>query len=221
MSNVTALARRPQVVPSSDEIIQGATETGLVLPDGISEREWANVGESLGRAHRASGWWIGDWINYAESKWGEKYDEAQEITGLSYDHLRHCATVAKKFQIGDRSPNLTWSHYNRAKALPNADEVLALAEAENWSVRDLQEHARPSGTPLRKISPKNRHGAFVTAAGDVSRIGERWSSEMVEALSPPEARKQLTILNKAAERLAEVIAAVEYRAATPHRFMGR
>jgi hypothetical protein len=123
------------------------TETALVLPDGLPEAAWRSIGEELGRFNRASAWWVGDWINYAETKWGDKYAEAQEITDLTYQHLSRCASVARTFQFMDRSINLTWSHYNRARSLPNAGEILQRAEAEGWSVRDMQRHAASQPSP--------------------------------------------------------------------------
>ena len=33
--------------------------------------------------------WIGDWLNYGERKWGEKYKEALEKTGYDYQTLRN------------------------------------------------------------------------------------------------------------------------------------
>lgn len=220
----TAIARRPQLVVS-EEIIEGATETALFLPVGINENEWAEVGEKLGRAHRASAWWIGDWINYGKTKWGEKYEEAERITGLSYAYLSQCAAVARRFEFVERSTKLTWTHHFKAKSLAEPEKWLARAENEEWSVRDLVEHAHSA--PRTAVFPTRRHAAVIDAAAKLVTTArphgqtQVWVREMTDDLTPPEAKKQLTILKNAASVLAEVIAAVEYRAATPHRFMGR
>lgn len=209
---MAALATRGEFLPE-------ATETALVLPDGMTEAEWRAFGEKLGRAARASAWWIGDWINYGETKWGEKYDDAIAVTGLSYEHLKKCAAVARRFEKGDRSPNLPWTHHFRVYGLSNAEEWLARAESEEWSVRDLVE--RISEAPRTKIMPAKRHGEVVRAAEKMVRLFSRWQRPMTDTLTPPQARKQLTVLRKAREQLDEVIEAVEYRAATTHTFMGR
>lgn len=196
-------------------------ETSLELASDFSEDEWTRLGETLGNAHRASAWWIGDWINYGDSRWGETFTEAQRITGFSYGYLNQCASVARRFAFGDRSPNLSWKHHYKAKALSNAEEVLVLAEAQGWSVRELQKNTASSPPAAKRVMPGRRHSAFIASARELARLGDGWNAEMATSLTPPEARKQLTVLNKAAERLAEVIAAVEYRAAVPHQFMGR
>ena len=54
----------------------------------LSFEEWEALGEKLGRIGKSIGFMIGDWINYAEEKWGEKYNEAIACTGLEYQTLR-------------------------------------------------------------------------------------------------------------------------------------
>lgn len=206
------------IVESADyEIVPGATETALVLPENMSEAEWRTLGDQLGRVSRASAWWIGDWINYGSARWGEKYEEAEALTGLSYQYLARCSAVAKRFM--DRSINLSWSHYHKAYGLPDAEEWLGRADDEQWSVRELIE--RTATEPRTRIMPVKRHGEVVKTADLIVRLCDRWDKELTESLSPPEARKQLAILRKAQDRLAEVIEAVEYRAATLHTFAGR
>lgn len=56
-------------------------------------------------------WWIGDWLNYGEEKWGEMYDKAKEATGLSYSYLRVLKYVAARIQLYFRKYNLDWTHY--------------------------------------------------------------------------------------------------------------
>lgn len=198
--------------PSASKV--RATETALEIDSDLTLEEWQEIGHTLGRANRASAWWVGDWINYAEGKWGEKYEDALLATGLSYDYLRHCAAVSRRFTFGDRSPELTWTHHFKAKALDNAEEWLARAEAEKWSVRELLEKTSAAPPANSHVMPSRRHVAFMAAAESVVRVGERWERDMTDALTPPQARKQLTVLRKARERLDEVIDAVEYRAAT-------
>lgn len=190
------------------------SETGLSLPENLSHDEWVAVGGQLGRAHKASAWWIGDWINHGERKWGEIYTEAERITGLSYKYLAHCASVARHFR--DRSRNLSWTHYYRAMPLTDAEEWLARAEEEGWSVRQLLEAIH--GAPQKRLMPARRHKGVIDEAKKFVSVTDYWQREMTDALTPPEAKKQLTILRKAEAALAEVIEAVEYRAATLHDF---
>lgn len=201
------------------------TETALELAPDLSAEEWATIGTSLGRAHRASAWWIGDWINYGEDAGyiaREKYDEAERITGMARQTLRNRAAVARRFESYRRRYDLVFGHHATVAALPPSeqDSVLVAAASANWTIERLREETRTAKS-ARYISPARRHTSVVAAAADLAKVAERWDAEMCVALTPPQARKQLTVLNKAAERLAEVISAVEYRAAVPHQFMGR
>jgi hypothetical protein len=59
------------------------TPTGIQFNEELSYDEWIQMANDLGRAERSIGFVIGDWINYGESRWREKYDEALKITRLS------------------------------------------------------------------------------------------------------------------------------------------
>jgi hypothetical protein len=37
-------------------------------------------GGCLGSVARASGWWIGDWIQYGNARYHEKYEAAAKVT---------------------------------------------------------------------------------------------------------------------------------------------
>jgi hypothetical protein len=204
-----------------DEVGIERTETALILPEGLDEKGWRSIGEQLGRAHRASGWWIGDWINYGEKRWGEKYEEALLVTGLSYSTLRSYASICRDIPNVVRHNKVSFRAHAAIAPLPDQDKVAWLEKAadEGWGSNDLRAALAPQKAP--KISLQKRHAALIDSAAALVRIGEKWEREMTDALAPPEARKQLTVLRKAREQLDQVIEAVEYRAAIPHTFMGR
>jgi hypothetical protein len=198
------------------------SETGLTLPDDLTEREWSEIGSKLSRAHKASAWWIGDWINYGEGAGyvsREKYERAEQITGLTRSVLWQYAWVSRTFPIPSRATSISFSIHRAIAAAPETrrDELLERAAEEGWSSRNARELIAEAGVPLR-ISRKDRHPKFIATAEALARVSEKWEREMTDELTPPDARKQLTILRKAEAALAEVIEAVEYRAATLHQF---
>src|SRR6476661_2250921 len=78
-----------------DERLPGElTETGYSLPDGLSFHAWAWAGEVLRRMDRSVRWWIGDWINYGERQYGERYSQAIEVTGRQVQDLMNMAWVS-------------------------------------------------------------------------------------------------------------------------------
>jgi hypothetical protein len=98
------------------------TPCGIDFHGDLSFEEWEKIGEKLGDAERSMGLMIGDWINYAENKWGEKYNEAIACTGLEYRTLRNYAYVARRVQLSYRYDNLTFNHHYTVAKLKDAEE---------------------------------------------------------------------------------------------------
>ena len=87
------------------------TATGLVPNGNPSYDDWTQCGEWLKRAEKAVGFWIGDWLNYGERKWGEMYSQAMEETGLEYSTLKTYANVTRKLDLSIRIDNLPFAHH--------------------------------------------------------------------------------------------------------------
>ncbi len=126
---------------TTDLALPGAiSETGLDLPADLNFEEWQRTGETLGRIGRACQWWIGDWLNYGERAYGEKYSQAMEATGLDYETVRNYAWVADHVETVRRRTVLSWSHHQEVAALapPDQERWLTSAEANGWSKAQLR-----------------------------------------------------------------------------------
>jgi hypothetical protein len=101
---------------------------------------WVRVGHRLGGMARCSQWWLGDWIRYGTTRWGEKYKEAARITGYDVQSLRNIAYVAGRIETSRRRDDLTWSHHAEVCALApeQQDDWLQQAAAQRMSVADLR-----------------------------------------------------------------------------------
>jgi len=85
-------------------------------------------------AGRACQFVIGDLINYAAGKWGEKYARWMEVTGLEYNTLARCAAVCRSIPLERRRPSLSFTHHKEVAPLaPDAQERW-LNEAETLSM---------------------------------------------------------------------------------------
>ena len=106
----------------------------------LGHSDWLATGRRLGAIGRCSQWWIGDWVRYGTSKWGEKYAEAARVTGYDVASLRNMAWVASRFDLSLRNDKLTWSHHVLVAPLePDAQrEWLRRASKERLSVADLR-----------------------------------------------------------------------------------
>jgi hypothetical protein len=101
---------------------------------------WVKEGKRLGSIARASPWWVGDWLLYADGRWGEKYREAERITGYDRKTLRNIRYVASRFDLSLRRDDLTWSHHALVASLEPEERAHWLARAvdDRLTVEDLR-----------------------------------------------------------------------------------
>ncbi|MGH2954666.1 MAG: LmbU family transcriptional regulator, partial [Thermoanaerobaculia bacterium] len=147
----------------TDLTLRGVTETALELPDDLSFEDWQRMGETLGRIGRACQWWIGDWLNFGERAYGEKYTQAIEATGYDYDTLNGFRWVAQEVESVRRRTNLSWSHHREVAALdpPDQEERLDRAEAEGWSVHELRKAVRTRSLAAPPPPPEGTYATIV------------------------------------------------------------
>jgi hypothetical protein len=151
------------------------TPLGLVLSEGLSFEEWSKIGVTLGTIESGINWWIGDWLNYGERAYGEKYTQATLETGRDRDTLANIASVAGKFDLSRRRDNLSWSHHVEVASLEAAvaDALLDEAAHDGWSKSTLREKvqarkkalpaAASNSTPIPADTPNpNGNGAHHT-----------------------------------------------------------
>lgn len=122
------------------------TKTSLTISDGISKEQWTELGSFLKTVEGCVQFWIGDWIRFGEKKWGEKYKEAIEKTGLDYGTLRDYKWVAEKVDLSLRNDKLDYQHHKQIASLsPKEQEKwLNKAETENLTIRELRQAIRGS-----------------------------------------------------------------------------
>jgi hypothetical protein len=131
------------------------TKTRLVIPEDTSFSDWEDIGKKLKNVEGAVQFWIGDWINFGERKWGDKYQFVHDELGFSYDYISQIASVSKKFPGNSvagngiegtptRHENLSFSHHVEVATIPGpvAERLLIKAETENLSKRELRIEVR-------------------------------------------------------------------------------
>ena len=144
-----SLERQPQMLmPAGCELVK----TGLRIRGHLLFDQWSEVGDSLRKVESGVMWWLGDWLNYGEAEFGEKYAQVMDETDYSYQSLADSAWVAKAVQFSDRSECLTWSHHRVvAKCSPEEQKKwLKKACEESWSVKELKEAVNGAPEPTEK-----------------------------------------------------------------------
>lgn len=117
------------------------TKTGLKFSEKLSFDQWQEVGKQLQKIHGSIQWWIGDWLNFGEKKYGETYTQAIEETGLDYDTLTSYKWVAGAFESCPRGQNLSWSAHREIASAPEDKrvELLEKANEEKLTSREVKE----------------------------------------------------------------------------------
>jgi hypothetical protein len=115
-------------------------------PRELGHVEWTKAGRRFGTVARCAQWWIGDWLRYGSSRWGEKYGEAARITGYDIGTLRNYASIAGQFNPSLRSDKLSWSHHALLAPFSVEERRHWIGKAEDLglSVADLRIELRAS-----------------------------------------------------------------------------
>jgi hypothetical protein len=154
------------------------------IPPTISYDEWRQAGLRLDQIRDWTNFAIGDWLEFGNAKWGEKYSQAASELKIHPDRLRQLKWVSSRVPAGDRNNKLTWSHHYEVASLATdkeRKEWLARAEQENWQVRELREKLNEAGLRPRAPAPvladlalldnqRERHQETVTPHNGIGHI---------------------------------------------------
>jgi hypothetical protein len=165
--------------------------TSLVLPEDLDKEAWLSVGRSLREISSGFMWWLGDWIRFANEKWGEKYDAAISL-GFAYQTALNAVSVAKKFEFSRRRENLSWGHHEAVAYLeePFADAFLDDAIAHQWSQKELRKQVadfrvKDSKCPIFTLdTPSSPAEVSILPAPGELGAHEKQSSEPPDTSAP-------------------------------------
>lgn len=155
------------------------TKVGLNVKAGLDFDAWLAIGEALKYCDGNLMWWWGDWLNYGEREYGEKYSQALDVSGYNYSTLNNARWVSKKVQFTRRRVSLSWSHHLEVAQFEPEEQDLWLdaAEKEGLTRSDLRRHIRES----RKLSVALPTGQYRTIV-----IDPPWPMEKIVRKIHPE-----------------------------------
>ena len=115
------------------------TATSMTLSTSMTFDDWTATGKTLGTIARAAAWWLGDWLHFGETQYGQKYTQATDVTGLDYQLLADYKWVASRVQFSLRNENLSWWHHRVVASLEPDEQKMWLdkALAGEWTTRQL------------------------------------------------------------------------------------
>jgi hypothetical protein len=115
-----------------------------VLDSQLSYARWQAIGARLTAQAEATSWWLGDWLVFGEERYGARYADAIEHTGLEYKTLRNYAVVARRFAMSRRRDTLSFQHHAEVCPMVDRDQDrwLDSAEENRWSKAELRRRIR-------------------------------------------------------------------------------
>jgi len=127
------------------------TPVGLTVIHSLSYDEWVDLMKTLVRLETAFQFAIGDALIYGEAQYGEKYSQAMDATGLSYQSLANMVWVSKHVPIANRVQDVSWTHHRVVASIDQQDQkaMLEWARDKGLSAVDLQSHI--SGKQPQKV----------------------------------------------------------------------
>lgn len=148
---------------------------GLALPKGLSFQEWEHVGDTLKTIRdSALRWWWGDWLNYGEHNYGEKYSQPLAASDYGYGGLRNAAWVCGRIELSRRRDNLSFSHHQEVAPLTpdEQDTWLEDAASNRWSVHTLREMIAQTKQPKTVERAVDEDTGEVFGGGDWSPLAD-------------------------------------------------
>ncbi len=161
------------------------TPTGIRFNEELTFEEWDALGQKLAPIGKSIGFIIGDWINYGEGRYGGKYEEALERSGMAYQTLRNYAYVARRVEMSLRKDNLDLHHHLVVAKLKTPDEKqywLDMAEKHKLGIRRLRKSINFGRLATEKEvqgDPADR--GYVTYLALLNRIRRWWARETQKA----------------------------------------
>lgn len=188
------------------------TPTGLLVSGEPDFETWEQVGQQLSYIEGAVHWWIGDWLNYGEGRWGEMYSQALEATGFKYQTLANDKWVAGKIDFSVRTEKLDFRKYEVIAGLDDPEarhRWINIAAEENLTHRELRRRIKrnPSGIEALPDTPVTLPDSVTLIHGDIADIAHTLDPESVDVIitDPPYHRESVHLYEGLAELAARVL----------------
>ena len=119
------------------------TETGLEVQGSPAFEEYEDVGEFIRRAHQASGWWLADWLAYAETRadWRDRRDQVIDAGILSEKTLRNVKYIGAAVEKSRRRDDVDFATHAEVAGMEPAEQErwLEFASENRWTRAELRD----------------------------------------------------------------------------------
>ena len=117
--------------------------TYMQLSDETTFEQWLEIGSKLIQTTQNIMWWLGDWWNFGERKYGEAASQALSME-IPYSTFSKASYVARQIEKERRLPEVSWSIHCEVAPLDQQDQDIFLSKARdnNYSVARTREEVK-------------------------------------------------------------------------------
>lgn len=177
---VPAIAHSPlaELTGALDLMVQleqagAVSETQLLLTDpDLPYDTYESLGAFLGAVKRRTSWYIGDWLNFGEGVYGERFAQAASATGLNEQTLLHYQFVCRQVPESRRKPNLAFGVHALVARMEPAEQRYWLDRAarREWGEKELREAIRKKrNEQAPPLFPDGEEGGQRTVLSEVAQ----------------------------------------------------
>lgn len=188
------------------------TSVGLRVLANPSFDDWCQFGRGLQKLECATQWTVGDWLNYGERKWGEKYAQAIDETEAAYKTLRNYKWVSAQIDLSLRRDKLSWSHHNEVASDDYTDEqrqeLLTIAERDGLSVAQFKKYLLAQKRLARIVENSPHEGDnYKLIHADIADGMAQIETESIDAIitDPPYPEEYLPLYETMANEAQRVL----------------
>lgn len=120
---------------------------GIVVRGAPSYAEHVDVGDFIQRAHRASGFWLADWLRYGETRrdWAGRLSQAVDSTGINERTLMNIRAIGA-IPVARRRPGVSFALHAEVAPLEPDEQSYWLEQAEEngWTRHELRKNIAAS-----------------------------------------------------------------------------
>lgn len=184
--------------------VLGRTEpTCWLPPTTMTYEQWEGWGAMLQQIMVSHKWWLGDWLNQGECRYGETYTQALRFLPedkrdqRAIEQLKQAKWVARAYSdlLPDgtvvparRRPELSFSHHRAAAHLSPAEQIewLQRAIANDWTSDELARQIKAGQADTLVTPPTLRNSASPEQAYAwlTANFDEDWLTQLLDLLSP-------------------------------------
>lgn len=195
-------------------------QAGLIPIGNPTFEQWLVCGDFIKKAEGAVHFWIGDWLDYGEKRYGEMYNQAIEQTGYDYQTLANDKYVAGRIEFSRRRENLTFRHHADVVNLPPQDQDTLLSQAEKNNIsstkfrqfvreyryRQLKTPEIPEGEfNIIYADPPWKYEFTETYSREVENYYPVMDLEEIKAIKVPSAQDAILYLWATAPKIKEAV----------------